>query len=42
MASLSWRDLVVMVHFMRVGGTIYYDRADIEKMFEKFKTPAAK
>lgn len=28
--------------FMRVGGTIYYDRADIEKMFEKFKTPAVK
>lgn len=28
--------------FMRVGGTIYYDRADIEKMSEKFKTPAAK
>lgn len=28
--------------FMRVGGTIYYDRADIEKMFEKFKVSAAK
>jgi hypothetical protein len=24
--------------FMRIGGVIYYDRADIDKMFEKFKT----
>jgi len=23
--------------FMRIGGVIYYDRTDIEKMFEKFK-----
>jgi hypothetical protein len=28
--------------FMRIGGVIYYDRADIEKMFEKFKTAAVK
>lgn len=28
--------------FMRIGGVIYYDRADIEKMFTKFKTPAVK
>jgi hypothetical protein len=28
--------------FMRIGGVIYYDRADIEKMFEKFKTAATK
>lgn len=28
--------------FMRIGGVIYYDRADIDKMFEKFKTAAIK
>lgn len=28
--------------FMRIGGVIYYDRADIEKMFEKFRTSALK
>ena len=28
--------------FMRIGGVIYYDRADIEKMFEKFKTTSVK
>ena len=28
--------------FMRIGGVIYYDRADIDKMFEKFKTTAIK
>lgn len=28
--------------FMRIGGVIYYDRADIDKMFEKFKTTAVK
>ncbi|MGN7885389.1 helix-turn-helix domain-containing protein [Dyadobacter sp. 22481] len=28
--------------FMRIGGVIYYDRADIDKMFEKFKTAALK
>ncbi|SDH36162.1 Helix-turn-helix domain-containing protein [Dyadobacter soli] len=28
--------------FMRIGGVIYYDRADIDKMFEKFKTAAVK
>lgn len=28
--------------YMRIGGVIYYDRADIDKMFEKFKTSAAK
>jgi hypothetical protein len=28
--------------FMRIGGVIYYDRNDIEKMFEKFKTAAVK
>lgn len=28
--------------FMRIGGVIYYDRADIDKMFEKFKTAAFK
>jgi len=28
--------------FMRIGGVIYYDRADIEKMFEKFRTSAVK
>ena len=28
--------------FMRIGGVIYYDRADIEKMFERFKTPMGK
>lgn len=26
--------------FMRIGGVMYYDWADIEKMFEKFKTAA--
>jgi len=25
--------------YMRIGGVIYYDRADIEKMFDRFKTP---
>ncbi|MGG7666933.1 helix-turn-helix domain-containing protein [Dyadobacter sp. BHUBP1] len=25
--------------YMRIGGVIYYDIADIEKMFDKFKTP---
>jgi hypothetical protein len=28
--------------FMRIGGVIYYDREDIEKMFERFKTPMSK
>jgi hypothetical protein len=28
--------------FMRIGGVIYYDRSDIDKMFEKFKTAAVK
>lgn len=28
--------------FMRIGGVIYYDRADIDKMFDKFKTAAVK
>jgi hypothetical protein len=28
--------------FMRIGGVIYYDRADIDKMFEKFRTAAIK
>lgn len=28
--------------FMRIGGVIYYDRADIDKMFEKFKATAVK
>lgn len=28
--------------FMRIGGVIYYDRVDIDKMFEKFKTAAVK
>lgn len=28
--------------FMRIGGVIYYDRADIDKMSEKFKTIAIK
>jgi hypothetical protein len=28
--------------FMRIGGVIYYDRSDIDKMFEKFKTTAVK
>jgi hypothetical protein len=28
--------------FMRIGGVIYYNRADIDKMFEKFKTAAVK
>lgn len=28
--------------FMRIGGVIYYDRADIDKMFERFKTPMGK
>ncbi len=28
--------------FMRIGGVIYYDREDIEKMFERFKTPMGK
>lgn len=28
--------------FMRIGGVIYYDRADIDKMFEKFKPTAVK
>lgn len=28
--------------FMRIGGVIYYDRADIDKMFENFKTAAVK
>lgn len=28
--------------YMRIGGVIYYDRADIDKMFEKFRTSAAK
>ena len=28
--------------FMRIGGVIYYDMTDIEKMFEKFKTAANK
>lgn len=28
--------------FMRIGGVIYYDRDDIEKMFERFKTPMSK
>lgn len=28
--------------FMRIGGVIYYDRVDIHKMFEKFKTAAVK
>lgn len=28
--------------FMRIGGVIYYDRADIDKMFEKFKISALK
>jgi hypothetical protein len=28
--------------FMRIGGAIYYDREDIEKMFERFKTPMGK
>jgi len=27
--------------FTRIGGVIYYDRADIDKMFEKVKTSAA-
>jgi hypothetical protein len=25
--------------YMRIGGVIYYDIADIEKMFDRFKTP---
>jgi hypothetical protein len=28
--------------FMRIGGVIYYDMTDIEKMLEKFKTLAKK
>ncbi len=28
--------------FMRIGGVIYYDRADIDKMFENFKTAGFK
>lgn len=28
--------------FMRIGGVIYYDQRDIDKMFEKFKTSALK
>ncbi|WP_229221322.1 helix-turn-helix domain-containing protein [Dyadobacter endophyticus] len=28
--------------YMRIGGVIYYDRADIDKMFEKFRTSASK
>ena len=28
--------------FMRIGGVIYYDRTDIDKMFEKFKNAAVK
>ena len=28
--------------FTRIGGVIYYDRADIDKMFEKFKIMAIK
>lgn len=28
--------------FMRIGGVIYYDRSDIDNMFEKFKTAAVK
>jgi hypothetical protein len=28
--------------FMRIGGVIYYDRKDIDKMFEEFKTAAVK
>ncbi|KAA0993423.1 helix-turn-helix domain-containing protein [Dyadobacter aurulentus] len=28
--------------FMRIGGAIYYDYVDIEKMFECFKTPMSK
>lgn len=28
--------------FMRIGGVIYYDRSDIDKMFDKFKTSALK
>ncbi|MGX5854408.1 helix-turn-helix domain-containing protein [Dyadobacter jiangsuensis] len=28
--------------FMRIGGVIYYDRVEIEKMFEKFKIAAVK
>nr|WP_295926397.1 helix-turn-helix domain-containing protein [uncultured Dyadobacter sp.] len=28
--------------YMRIGGVINYDRADIEKMFAKFKIPAIK
>ncbi|GGN14019.1 transcriptional regulator [Dyadobacter beijingensis] len=28
--------------FMRIGGVIYYERADIDRMFEKFKTTAIK
>lgn len=28
--------------FTRIGGVIYYDRSDINKMFEKFKTAAIK
>lgn len=28
--------------FVRIGGAIYYDRADIDKMFEKLKTTAVK
>ena len=25
--------------YMRIGGVIYYDITDIEKMFDRFKTP---
>jgi len=28
--------------FVQIGGVIYYDWADIEKMFERFKTPMGK
>lgn len=28
--------------FMRIGGVIYYDRTDIDKMFEKSKISAIK
>ncbi len=28
--------------FMRIGGVIYYDRTDIDRMFERFKTETSK
>ena len=30
-----------LISYMRIGGIIYYDSAEIEKMFEKARSPAA-